>query len=572
MCKKLGSFLLSFSLIISPIVAKEAEDYDSGKIKVEQIMSHEETGVAAYNKKHINYAETQNIASDLNIVEIAKFFNCKTVIGQAFIAETLQCPVTPRDRDSVLARRQHIIKTLVENEALREQIGQLLEKAKQEEQEVIKLMSEFFRGQTCPELKQLEEIKKQNPWLAPVAEFLILNPTGKTIGTAIGLLNEAATLSATAYVGYITYLLAKAGADYKGLAAYTGMLGVFSGVGGYTLYKDYQYGSDKRTKLHALNQLITVAENFEELCAEHGMESQFKVSDIKDANGVRLVQKLKHARYRDKNIYLFMVPFVHTFLYQVYREEKHLAEVLACIAEMDAYHAIATKIVESQSSGNNKFCFVNFIDDAKPQIQGQSFWNVLVENAVPSSITEDRHVILTGPNAGGKTTAIRAMLQNIVLGQCFGVAAAEKFEFTMFDVIHSYLNISDDLLNGLSLFASEIKRAQEVLQRIKSLEPEKKFFFALDELFTGTNAEDGEICAYEFVKRIADFSGVQFIYATHFDKLKELGESHALCVNYKVDAPTKDANGKLVFPFTISQGANQARVALDLARQAQLFA
>ena len=229
-----------------------------------------------------------------------------------------------------------------------------------------------------------------------------------------------------------------------------------------------------------------------------------------------------------------------------------------------------SKIVSSHNE-NNKFCFVNFVDDAKPSIHAKGFWNILVQSPVVNTISENKNVLLTGPNKGGKTTSIRALLQNVVLGQCFGVAAAEEFEYTMFDAIHSYLNISDDLINGLSLFASELKRAQEILEKIKSLETGKKFFFALDELFTGTVAEDGEVCAYEFVKKISTFDDVLFIYATHFAKVKELGTDNATCMNYKVDAPTKNDAGKLVYPFTLSQGASDANVALDLAREAGLF-
>ena len=141
----------------------------------------------------------------------------------------------------------------------------------------------------------------------------------------------------------------------------------------------------------------------------------------------------------------------------------------------------------------------------------------------------------------------------------------------MFDAIHSYLNISDDLLNGLSLFASEIKRAKDLLESIKNLDTNKKFFFALDELFTGTVSEDGEVCAYEFVNKISTFERVQFIYATHFEKLKELANKNNRCINYKVNAPTKDDNGALVYPYTLSQGANDSRVAITLAQQAGLF-
>ncbi|MFI5333273.1 MAG: hypothetical protein ACHQVS_04195 [Candidatus Babeliales bacterium] len=553
------------------MAAAEAEDYTTGKTKITQILSDENLGVAAYNKAHIHYAETQNLAKDLQVNEIANFFGCKTEIGRTFIAQTLSCPVKAEDKETVLLARQQAIRTLVENAALREEVGKLLEQAKHEEQDVIKLMSEFFKGKTCPDLAKLEIVKKQYPAMYPLSEFMIMNPTGKAVGTALNTISLLSMAALTGYCAKSAYTLSQAGQPYgfqAGLAAYYGL---FLAYVGYEVNKDYSTAAEKRQKMHALNQLIAIAQHCETLCTHNGIKTQFNMSNTHDAQSAELVKQLQHARYAHKNTVFFNTALVHTFLYRLYQQEKHLAHVFACIAEMDAYHAIATKIVESQNS-NNRFCFAIFVDAKKPRVITNDFWNVLVKNAVTSNLTEDRHIILTGPNAGGKTTTIRALLQNIVLGQSFGVAAAQHFEFTMFDVIHSYLNISDDLINGLSLFASEVKRAQDILQKMKSLEQKTKFFFALDELFTGTVAEDGEACAYNFVKKIAEFDGVQFVYATHFNKLKELGNDSALCVNYKVDAPTKNAEGKLVYPYTLSQGANEARVALDLAREANLFA
>ncbi len=195
----------------------------------------------------------------------------------------------------------------------------------------------------------------------------------------------------------------------------------------------------------------------------------------------------------------------------------------------------------------------------------------MVPNAVINSLPMNQHVILTGPNAGGKTTSIRANLQNIVLAQTYGVAAAQEFSYTQFDVILSYLNISDDLINGLSLFASEIKRAKDLLEIIKALAPGQKLFFALDELFTGTAAEQGEKCAYEFIKKVSGYDSILFVYATHFDKLKELGKQNIGLMNYKVDAPTKNEAGKLVYPFTLSAGASSINIAEDMAKEAGLF-
>lgn len=567
--KKLIIILLScvFSAFANQ-VTDQAEDYESGRAKIAKIIASQKLDKNIQGEETTDFAEVLNV-HDLNINEIARFFDCKTLIGHSFLIETLNMPYSKVGNDSQLIKRQRIIRTLVENHELKNEVDNFINLAHEHEQEVIKLFSDFFKGQSCPEIKNLEVIKEQNPAFYPVMEFFISNPTARTMASAFNVLGLVGCTYSSAYIGYLAYQLAKIGYDYAELAVYSGYLGVVAGISTYGLYKDYTDGYRKREKMHSLNQLISVAEKIEDLCIQYDMRTQFKMSKIENADGKHLINKLKHSRYQNKKTYLFMFPLVHSFLYKVYQQEQQFAELFSCVAEIDAYNAIATKIIESQSK-KNKLCFATFVESDQPLINGQAFWNVLVSEAVPSSIVENRHVVLTGPNAGGKTTAIRAILQNIIFAQSFGIAAADSWHMTLFDVIHSYMNVSDDLINGLSLFASEVKRAQEILQRIKTLNG-KKFFFALDELFTGTVAEDGETCAYEFVKRISQFSNTQFIYATHFGKLKELGADNDVCANYKVDAPTKNEHGKLVYPFTLSQGASDSRVALDIARQANLF-
>ncbi len=250
-----------------------------------------------------------------------------------------------------------------------------------------------------------------------------------------------------------------------------------------------------------------------------------------------------------------------------------MSGVFASIAEIDACNAIAIKMITNQGQ-KNQFCFAKFMEQAKPQINAVGYWNVLVgeHKAVANDLFENKNIILSGVNAGGKTTATRSILQNIVLAQTFGVAAATSFEFTAFDVIHAYLNISDDLVNGSSLFVSEVKRAQGIKAVIDEIVGTNlKYFFALDELFTGTGADAGERCACDFVSRIANSENAMFIYPTHFDKLKELGAEHASCVNYKVDTAVKRHDGSLVYPFTVTLGASYDNIAMDIAKNANLF-
>jgi DNA mismatch repair protein MutS len=266
-----------------------------------------------------------------------------------------------------------------------------------------------------------------------------------------------------------------------------------------------------------------------------------------------------------------MKPLVDILLHDFYAGQDQLAQLFITIGEMDTYYAIATKFVELQDV-DNKLCFATYVTDAqRPTIQAQGFWNILVKKPVMNTVCESRNIMLTGPNAGGKTTSIRALLQNIILAQTFGIAAAEQFACTPFDVIHSYLNISDDIQNGLSLFASEIKRAQEIVHTIQTLQPHERYFFALDELFTSTVAEDGELCAYEFIKGLQSYNNTLFMYATHFNKVKELENESAIFVNYKIDDPAILEDGTLKYPFTISKGASRARFALHIARRAGLI-
>lgn len=551
---------------------KEDVDYASGKAKIIDIMSNDETGIEAYNKRNIQYAETKNVATDLDIPEIVGYFGCKTLMGKSYFEETLKLPISPEGKDTTLLRRQNVIKALVENPELKKEVDALLELAKKEEQNVVELLSDFFKGESCPDLKQLEQIKEQSPHFYPAFKFFAQNPTGKFVSIGFNLFSMATTSLAIYYCGKNAYWLRNSGNANIKLELYTAYMGAALGLIGYQVGSDYMRAAEKRLKMHSLNRLIYIADKLEVLYENYDVVSQFKISDIESGKGAAIVDRARAKRYEDEDCYLFSSPLVHTFLYELYEEEKHLAEVFACVAEMDVYNAIATKIVESEYK-NNKICFIEFLDENEPKINAKNFWNVIVpeDAAIANNLFESKHVILSGPNAGGKTTSIRSILQNILLGQTFGVAAAESFEFTMFDVVHSYIHISDDLIGGLSLFASEIKRAKEVQDKMLDLKPGAKFFFALDELFTGTAAEQGEICAYKFVDKISKLPGAMFIYATHFDKLKDLGDSNNYCVNYKVDAPTRGMNGEFVYQFTLSQGASDVNIAIDIANNANLF-
>jgi hypothetical protein len=583
------TFRMKLSLLISLLAFSMAtlavEDDGSGQHHLEKILLNAQTGMGM--PKHVNHdrAEALNLYNDLCFWELIKAIPCQTRLGHLYIEEMLKMPYRAKDKHAILAKQQ-FIKKLVENPALKNRFDALLAQAKQAEHDATIFFSDTFKHERCPELAQIDLLRREESFQYALKKWSNADAFGRTVSTPlswIGTCLQAQTgkwcfteasedfwkmMQAESKYDLLKHMVH--GGGQFGLGTFASVCSLF---GVYNIYRDYINAAEKRARMNGISKLVQVARELEDLSKEHGLECHFKVSDIEDEKMLELIENLQHSRYQDDSLEnkAFNIILVHTLAYDIYMHDKLFAPILACVAQMDAYNAFATNIVDSYDK-KNKFCFVNFIESDRAEINAGSFWSLLVKNPVTNTLYEAQHVVLTGPNAGGKSTTIRAIMQNILLGQCFGVAAAEVFDFTIFDAIHSYLSITDNILNGESRFKAEVNRAMSIFKKIESLDADQKFFFALDELFTGTNVDQGEKCAYAFIKRVAKRNNVQCIYATHFEKLKEMGSrSGSGIVNYQVDAPSKLENGSLKYPFTISPGASTVNIAIDIAQQAGLF-
>ena len=582
------SILFMASSLLSGVSTVNSE-FATGYATINHIMTNDQTGIAASNKKaNVVFADVQNIAQDLNLAAVVDYFDCKTQMGASFLQEALAYPVSPTDQSGIIAKRARLIKALVENPELKAHVERLLTVAQEAEVGVAELFSDAFKARACPELAEIEMFKKSplgfHHFIAKakmaVNESDKLNAANEAYNAVNGGISSWVLSKILPRLHAIWKLDKQTFAslmrdpafafEYKIMRQFSVLAMVTTPYIGYTLYKSYSTAIKKRDKLHSLNRLVCIADKLEELASVYNLDLQFLISNIKGSQAKATLQELRKSRYNKKDTKFFYTPKVHAFVYNLYlHHQLDLAEIFACIAELDACNAIATKIV--MQTEQNPWCFAQEVHAENPLVQAQQLWNVLVAKAVANDFSEHRNVVLSGPNAGGKTTFIRSVLQNILLAQSFGVAAAASFAYTPFDYIHSFIHISDDLMNGLSLFASEVKRAKDIVACIKAMQPGQKYFFALDELFTGTNAEDGQACACEYLSKLASYDNIQFIYATHFEKLKEMAELEPACANYKVDAPDRLENGELVYPFTISQGASEVHVGIDIATNAGLF-
>src|SRR5205085_7460886 len=159
--------------------------------------------------------------------------------------------------------------------------------------------------------------------------------------------------------------------------------------------------------------------------------------------------------------------------YELMKQVKdELAPVYAAAGELDMYVALA-KLYNSHEDKQARYCMVNFVENsATPIIDAHNFWNPFInpDTVVTNDATFNAscpNSILTGPNTGGKSTVIKGIMFNVLMAQIFGIAPSESLTITPFTKLNCFMNISDDIGIGASLFKSEVTRAKKLLEIVQ---------------------------------------------------------------------------------------------------------
>ncbi|MDP3889062.1 MAG: hypothetical protein Q8Q25_00775 [bacterium] len=257
--------------------------------------------------------------------------------------------------------------------------------------------------------------------------------------------------------------------------------------------------------------------------------------------------------------------------YRIIREIKNeLIPAFIAAGEVEAYVSMA-KLYQSHKDNHATYSFVEFIENSKtPYLQAVDFWNPFINpdevitNSVVISQDSMRNAIITGPNTGGKSTVLKALLIDLLLAQTFGIAPAKKLVITPFTHINCYLNITDDIAAGVSLFKAEVLRAKELINSVRALGDGEFSFTIMDEVFSGTSPKEGEEAAYLFCKQLGEQLNSATIIATHFKKLAELPEdTHGNYTNQHVEVIKHD-DGTIERTFLLKAGPSFLNIAMDL--------
>ncbi|RZD39700.1 MAG: hypothetical protein CXT73_07295 [Methanobacteriota archaeon] len=187
----------------------------------------------------------------------------------------------------------------------------------------------------------------------------------------------------------------------------------------------------------------------------------------------------------------------------------------------------------------------------------------LSNKCIKNNINLKKSIILTGPNAAGKTTLLKSTIINILFSQQVGYGFYKSCTLNPFNYFHCYINIPDSISRD-SLFQAEVRRCKEILDNITD-NPSLRHFCVFDELYSGTNPYEAISSAYSYLNYITKNKNIKFVLTTHYIRLCDLFKKHKKINNYKMKVDI-DENDKPTYSYKIKKGISKIKGGISILR------
>mgnify|MGYP001226451755 FL=1 len=242
-----------------------------------------------------------------------------------------------------------------------------------------------------------------------------------------------------------------------------------------------------------------------------------------------------------------------------------LTDINQLLQDTFVFHGFLDNIYNFSTLVKNKKVLKCAISNkSNTYVEFNNFYHPSIENnCVQNSIKIDKNIIITGPNASGKTTLIKATLLNLLLVQQTGYGFFESGKIKPFDNLYCYLNIPDTNSRD-SLFQAEARRCINILNKINKTKKQTHFCI-FDELFSGTNPYEAISSAYSYLNYISKNNNVKFLLTTHFNKLCEMLNKNESFINMKMDCELK--NDIPNYKYKINQGISYIKGGVCVLKQ-----
>jgi DNA mismatch repair protein MutS2 len=174
------------------------------------------------------------------------------------------------------------------------------------------------------------------------------------------------------------------------------------------------------------------------------------------------------------------------------------------------------------------------LDERLAEIRQEAFGEEPSDRrVVPMTIdlnNEASALVISGPNAGGKTVALKTAGLLVTMGMSgLPVPAAEGTVLPIVDSLHVLIGDDQSVLEHLSTFSAYLMRLKRVLARATN-----RSLVLLDELGSGTDPEEGAALAASVIEHLLE-AGALLIVTTHLSALKSFAVNDTRIVNASME-------------------------------------
>ncbi|MEO0456281.1 MAG: DNA mismatch repair protein MutS [Cyanobacteria bacterium P01_A01_bin.114] len=211
----------------------------------------------------------------------------------------------------------------------------------------------------------------------------------------------------------------------------------------------------------------------------------------------------------------------------------------------------------------------NWVEGRENWVEGRENWveseenNPLPTTHYPLPTTHPDLIILTGPNASGKSCYLRQVGLIQLMAQVGSFVPAKSAVLGVCDRIFTRVGAVDDLATGQSTFMVEMNETANILNHatVRSL-------VLLDEIGRGTATFDGLSIAWAVAEHLATEIGARTIFATHYHELNELASILKNVANYQVTV--KEMPDQIIFLHQVQPGGADRSYGIEAGRLAGL--
>ncbi len=230
-------------------------------------------------------------------------------------------------------------------------------------------------------------------------------------------------------------------------------------------------------------------------------------------------------------------------------------DVLATLAEVAAKNHYTRPIVDDGDE-------IVIKEGRHPVVEQVQRDKPFVPNDCHLDNRENQLLIITGPNAAGKSTYLRQVALIVLMAQMGSFVPAKEAHIGVVDRIFTRVGAHDELVRGQSTFMVEMTETANILHNAT-----ERSLVLIDEIGRGTSTYDGIAIAWAVAEELHRI-GCKCLFATHYHHLNELENLLPRVRNYR--AAVLEEGDKVVFLYRIVPGGTDRSYGIQVARLAGL--